>query len=116
MNLPADSKQNHSLEIQKSDIDPEGYSDIDNRREIFEFDIHQIIRDQINKLLHRVNLVFGIVELKFIDVRQMFGQINQYVFAQSDNTQCYQIRLANLRRLLDGSKSLSTKKKKDTTI
>lgn len=84
-----------SLDSLKSGLDPSGYenneyamkeqSDIDNRHALFEFDIHQVIRDQINKLLHRVNLTFGIVELKFIDVRQMFGQINQYVFAQSDN-------------------------------
>ena len=83
-----------SMDSLKSGIDPSGYenneyvkeqSEIDDRHALFEFDIHQVIRDQINKLLHRVNLTFGIVELKFIDVRQMFGQINQYVFAQSDN-------------------------------
>lgn len=51
-------------------------SDYDNKQALFEFDIHQEIRDLINKLIHGVNLVFGIIELKFMDIWQMFGQIN----------------------------------------
>lgn len=41
----------------------------------------------------------------------MFGQINQYQLTQSDSFECYQIRLANLRRLIEGCKHLSTIKK-----
>jgi hypothetical protein len=65
----------------------------------------------INKFVTKVNLIFRLIDIQYIDIRQMFGQINQYNFDQSENSKCYQIRLSNLRRLLEGVPFVSVIKK-----
>ena len=51
-------------------------------------------------------------EIQNLDMWSVLGQINQYGFTQlTDNSQCYQIRLVNLRRTLEGVTYLSQAKK-----
>lgn len=40
---------------------------------MFDFDIHQVVRDLINKFVHKVNLVFGLIDIENINIRQMFA-------------------------------------------
>ena len=44
---------------------------------------------------------------------EICGYNNKYIFTQidNDNSKCYQIRLVNLRRILEGVRYLSTIKK-----
>jgi hypothetical protein len=83
----------------------------DKRKALFDFDIHQVVRDLINNVVHKVNLIYGLIEIEDMNIRQMFGQINQYQLTQSESTECYQIRLVNFRRLIEGCKYLTTVKK-----
>lgn len=102
------------VRIEMIDKSEEGESEdgfSDKRKALFDFDIHQVVRDLINNVVHKVNLIYGLIEIEDMNIRQMFGQINQYQLTQSDSAECYQIRLVNFRRLIEGCKHLTTVRK-----
>ena len=97
----------------------ESKSDIrDSRIDLFEFDITQTVQDLVKRYHNKVNLEYYTYQIENLEADEVCGYNNKYIFTQmqSENTKCYQIRLINLRRMLEGVRYLSTIKKTNLGI
>ena len=113
-------------EEEKKFFELPGYTDFENsvervrseeiRKGLFEdeFEIEQQVKELMKRYLTKINLIYGVADIENVRPKDIRGQINQYVFTQNDFSQCYQIRLINLRRILEGVKYLSIVKKSAT--
>ena len=58
---------------------------------LYEFDINEEIKTLIKRYLRKINFVYSITEVENLDVVDVYGTINKYMFSQKEFQQTYKI-------------------------
>ena len=75
-----------------------------DRPDLYEFDLNFEVKELIKRYQKRVNMNYHHSEIEDLKLKEVDGQINKYIFTQTDIDRHYKIKLKNLRRALEGVK------------
>jgi len=61
------------------------------RMNLYEFDINTEVKNLIKRYLRKTNFIYSLYEVENLNIKEVFGKVNQYVFSQKEYSSNYKL-------------------------